>query len=137
MPSRTSAGQEMQTRRTAVELNALHSVKQYFSSPSIRFAVRHHGLELHAAVVNSRTGEVDFIGQHPQQAELLDEARYPGQQGTVARPQTRYSTHAIDTLRFRWVRVGANNASDRAHFGRGGSHFTISCANDAVNGGCG
>ena len=37
--------------------------------------MRHFGLEVHACVLNERTGEVDFVGRHPQQAELLNEAR--------------------------------------------------------------
>ena len=43
----------------------------------VRNAVRHHGLELHGAILDATTGEVEFIGRHPQEAELMNEERQP------------------------------------------------------------
>jgi hypothetical protein len=66
------------------------------------YAMRHYGLELHGAILNERTGEVDMVGRHPQQAELLKEDRYlvkcnPNPPKPVAAPSIDVtpSTHSI------------------------------------------
>jgi carbonic anhydrase len=86
-PAATAAGRVNKIRQLSVELNVLYTIEQLMSSPTIRYAVRHFGLEVHACVLNERTGEVDFVGRHPQQAELLNEARYPGQKANMEPPK--------------------------------------------------
>lgn len=72
--SLTAAGREMRIRKMAVELNALYTAEQLLRHSSvIRDAVRHKQLELHMGILNEATGEVNFIGMHPMQTELLRE----------------------------------------------------------------
>ena len=70
-PAATAAGHEMKVRQLTVELNILYTIEQLLCSPIVCNAVRHHGLEIHAAILNETTGEVDFVGRHPRQEQLL------------------------------------------------------------------
>ena len=56
-------------------------------SPVIREAVRSHGLELHAGVLHSRTGEVEFIGRHPKEKELMSEKLQPQEHVTLMKEE--------------------------------------------------
>jgi len=68
----TTGGRQLRVEQTATELNALYTIKQLLvHSPIIRAAAKSGSLELHAAVLDSSTGRVDFVGQHPLVAELL------------------------------------------------------------------
>ena len=78
-PATTAAGREIKLMQLASELNALYSIEQLMCSPIIREAVRSRGLELHAAVLHSRTGEVEFIGRHPLEAAFMSEELQPQQ----------------------------------------------------------
>jgi len=70
--ARTSAGRDMKVRRLTVELNALYTVEQLLRhSKIIRQAVRDGAIEIHAAILHEGTGEVEFIGVHPQQKDLI------------------------------------------------------------------
>jgi len=75
-PALTAAGRLMKIHHLSVELNALYTIEQLMTSPVIRRAVGHFGLEVHAAVLNEKSGEVEMVGKHPQQDELLNEERY-------------------------------------------------------------
>jgi len=70
-PSLTSAGKDTLMRKLAVELNALYTIEQLLTSPIIAKAVKEDGLELHASVLDCTSGKVNFIGEHPMQAEIL------------------------------------------------------------------
>jgi len=71
--ARTSAGRNMKVRRLTVELNALYTVEQLLRhSKIIRQAVRDGAMEIHAAILHGR-GEVEFIGAHPQQKDLISD----------------------------------------------------------------
>jgi len=70
-PSLTSAGRDTLMRKLAVELNALYTIEQLLTSPIIAKAVKEDGLELHAAVLDCTSGKVNFLGEHPMQAEIL------------------------------------------------------------------
>jgi len=101
-PALTVAGRSMKIRQLSVELNVLYTIEQLMTSTTIRYAMRHYGLELHGAILNERTGEVDMVGRHPQQAELLKEDRYlvkcnPNPPKPVAAPSidATPSTHSI------------------------------------------
>ena len=74
--SLTAAGREMHLKQLAVELNVLYTIQQLLCSRAVREAVRGGGLELHGAVLDELTGEVEMIGRHPQEDNLLDEAQY-------------------------------------------------------------
>jgi len=68
----TTGGRQLQVEYTATELNALYTIKQLLiHSPIIRDAAKNRGLELHAAILDSTTGKVDFVGQHPLVEYLL------------------------------------------------------------------
>jgi len=67
----TAAGRDVKIQQLAVELNALYSIEQALRSPIIRTAVRDQGLELHAAILHQRTGQVEFIGEHPQLQDIM------------------------------------------------------------------
>jgi len=68
----TRGGRRMQIEQTATELNALYTIEQILThSPIIRDAAKNRGLELHAAILDSTTGKVDFVGQHPLVEYLL------------------------------------------------------------------
>jgi len=70
----TAAGREMKIRQLAVEFNALYTVEQLLlHSKVIRGAVRRKELEVHMGILNSGSGEVDFLGTHPMQQELLQD----------------------------------------------------------------
>jgi len=74
----TSAGREMKARQLAVEFNVLYTIEQLILNSSvIRQAMRKNGLEVHGAVLDEMTGEVDFLGSHP----LADELAHFGQLG--------------------------------------------------------
>ena len=89
-PAVTAAGREIKVMQLASELNALYSIEQLLCSPIIREAVRSHGLELHAGVLHSRTGEVEFIGRHPMEAAFLSEKLQPQQyERLLKRARTR------------------------------------------------
>eukprot|EP00404_Azadinium_spinosum_P027219 CAMPEP_0180675424 /NCGR_PEP_ID=MMETSP1037_2-20121125/66742_1 /TAXON_ID=632150 /ORGANISM="Azadinium spinosum, Strain 3D9" /LENGTH=926 /DNA_ID=CAMNT_0022704801 /DNA_START=60 /DNA_END=2840 /DNA_ORIENTATION=- len=67
----TAAGRDVKIQQLATELNAFYTIEHILRSPIIRKAVRENCLELHACVLQERTGEVEFIGEHPRLAELL------------------------------------------------------------------
>ena len=79
----------MKIMQLASELNALYSVELLLCSPIIHEAVRSHGLELHAGVLHSRTGEVEFIGRHPMEAELMSDELQPQQYKMLKKRRTR------------------------------------------------
>jgi len=67
----TSAGREMKARQLAVEFNVLYTIEQLIlNSQIIRHAMRKSGLEVHGAVLDEMTGEVDFLGPHPLAEQL-------------------------------------------------------------------
>ena len=76
-PAVTAAGRDMKIAQIANELNTLYTIEQLMRSAIVRNAVRHHGLELHGGILDATTGEVEFIGRHPQEAELMNEERQP------------------------------------------------------------
>ena len=88
----TTAGREMKIRQLSVELNAFYTIEQLLTSPIIRNAVRHHGLQLHAAILNEHTGVVDFVGQHPMQSDQRlmahQGSHQPGSPDEVKLPRT-------------------------------------------------
>lgn len=56
----------------AVPANAMRTVYDLLSNSSaLRTAVRSGNVKIVAAVYDLQTGQVDFLGEHPQQAELL------------------------------------------------------------------
>ena len=67
----TEAARTEYKREIAVELNALYTIEQLLSSPVVSKAVKEDGLELHAAMLDTSTGEVKFLGQHPMQEALI------------------------------------------------------------------
>jgi len=70
--ARTTAGRGQQVRKLTVELNALYTVEQLLRhSRIIRSAVIAEQMEIHVAVLHEHTGEVEFVGMHPMQSELL------------------------------------------------------------------
>eukprot|EP00448_Togula_jolla_P019674 CAMPEP_0170574018 /NCGR_PEP_ID=MMETSP0224-20130122/3075_1 /TAXON_ID=285029 /ORGANISM="Togula jolla, Strain CCCM 725" /LENGTH=713 /DNA_ID=CAMNT_0010896645 /DNA_START=25 /DNA_END=2163 /DNA_ORIENTATION=- len=70
--SSTAAGRDIKIQQLFVELNALYTLEQLLRhSQIIRTAVKCHGLELHVAVLNEATGEVEFLGTHPMHEHLL------------------------------------------------------------------
>jgi len=72
----TAAGRDLKIQQLTVELNALYTIEQLLKSNIIRTAVKQDGLELHAAVLNARTGKVDFLGEHPALSAFMDDARF-------------------------------------------------------------
>ena len=86
-PATTAAGRDMKVSQLASELNALYTIEQLMCSPVIREAVRSRGLELHAAVLHSRTGEVEFIGRHPKEKELMSEKLQPQEHVTLMKEE--------------------------------------------------
>jgi len=71
----TAAGRDIQIQRLTVELNTFYTIEQLLRSPIVRAAVR-DGLELQAAILNGKTGQVDFIGQHPALEAFMDDSMY-------------------------------------------------------------
>jgi hypothetical protein len=71
----TAAGRDIQIQRLTVELNTFYTIEQLLRSPIVRAAVR-DGLELQAAILNGKTGHIDFIGQHPALEAFMDDSMY-------------------------------------------------------------
>jgi len=61
----TAAGKTRKIKKLAVELSALYTIEQLLASPVIRNAVQSHAMEMHIAMLNKRTGRVEFLGEHP------------------------------------------------------------------------
>lgn len=66
----TAAGRDVKRQHLAEELNLLYSIEQVMRSPIIRSMVERGALELHAAMLDESTGELDFLGEHPMVKEL-------------------------------------------------------------------
>lgn len=79
-PTGTAAGRALREKRLTVELNVLYSIEQLLVSPIIRNAVIDGDVELHGAIMNRQTGEVEFLGEHPQLDKIIDQ--YEQQQAT-------------------------------------------------------
>lgn len=71
----SAASRDLLTQRLTVELNVLYTIEQLCRSSIVRAAVK-DGLEMHGAILNAQTGQVDFIGQHPALDAYIDEAMY-------------------------------------------------------------
>jgi carbonic anhydrase len=71
----TAAGRDLQIQRLTVELNVFYTIEQLLRSSIVRDAVR-DGMEMQGAVLNSQTGHVEFIGQHPQLTAVMDDVVY-------------------------------------------------------------
>jgi hypothetical protein len=56
-------------------LQVFYTIEQMMRSKILRDAVN-DGLELHGAILNSQTGMVDFLGEHPALSAFTDESRY-------------------------------------------------------------
>eukprot|EP00425_Heterocapsa_triquetra_P038455 CAMPEP_0195084184 /NCGR_PEP_ID=MMETSP0448-20130528/24920_1 /TAXON_ID=66468 /ORGANISM="Heterocapsa triquestra, Strain CCMP 448" /LENGTH=204 /DNA_ID=CAMNT_0040117469 /DNA_START=3 /DNA_END=617 /DNA_ORIENTATION=+ len=68
----TAAGKQMKVTQLAVELNALYTIECLMTfSETVREAVRTGKLELHAAMLDRLTGQVEFIGEHPMVDTLV------------------------------------------------------------------
>jgi len=63
----TAAGRDRIIKKLTIELNLLYTIEQLLVSKE---AVR-ESLEIHAAVLSSRTGLVEFIGEHPMLDEIV------------------------------------------------------------------
>lgn len=68
----SAAGHERQIKTLTVQMNTWYTIQQLLVSKTIRQAVR-DGLEMHGAVLSSRTGEVRFLGEHPCLDEILSQ----------------------------------------------------------------
>jgi len=68
---KTSAAARSRMKQLTVELNAFYAIEQMLASPVIRHAAMYQGLQLHVALLDELTGEVDFIGEHPKLYDLL------------------------------------------------------------------
>eukprot|EP00929_Paragymnodinium_shiwhaense_P013089 TRINITY_DN120949_c0_g1_i1.p1 TRINITY_DN120949_c0_g1~~TRINITY_DN120949_c0_g1_i1.p1 ORF type:complete len:799 (+),score=220.48 TRINITY_DN120949_c0_g1_i1:59-2398(+) len=69
---RTSAGKGMEIMRLATELNVLYTIERLLGGNAVvRNAVKYDGLQVHGALLDKNTGEVQFFGPHPMQDELL------------------------------------------------------------------
>lgn len=66
----TKAGRTSAIRQLATELNAFYSIEQLLRSKVIREAAL-NGLELHATLVDEKSGALKFLGQHPALDGLL------------------------------------------------------------------
>jgi len=71
----TAAGRDIQIQRLTVELNTFYSIEQLLRSSIVRAAVR-DGLELQSAILNGKTGEIEFLGQHPSLDAFMNEEMY-------------------------------------------------------------
>lgn len=68
----SEAARQGRMKRLAVELHALYTIEQLLLfSPIIREAVVKSRIELHVGLLDEHTGEVEFIGEHPMQHELI------------------------------------------------------------------
>jgi len=67
----TAAGRDLKTRQLATELSAFYSIELLLNSKRIRDQVDAGLLELHAAVTDSTTGRVRFLGEHPMQEKMM------------------------------------------------------------------
>jgi len=72
----TAAGRDLQVEKLTTELNAYYTIEHLMRSKIIREAVKSHGLELHAAILQADTGKVDILGEHPAIEAFIDESRY-------------------------------------------------------------
>jgi len=73
-PGLTAAGKELLITQLATELNCLYSMELLLKSKVIRDCVLAGKVELHAAVMDSGTGKVRFLGEHPRQLEIIQAA---------------------------------------------------------------
>lgn len=68
------AAKQRRMKDLAVELNAFYTIEQLIMGSSIiRDAVVANKFELHVALLDEQTGEVEFIGEHPMMDELMAE----------------------------------------------------------------
>lgn len=67
----SQAERDQRARHLAVELNCFYTIERLLQSPVLRDEVRFKGLELHAAIFDGRTGQVEFIGQHPMIHDIV------------------------------------------------------------------
>jgi hypothetical protein len=70
----TSAGNDIKVMQLATELNCLFSMELLLGSQIIRDMVLTGRVELHAALMESETGKVRFLGEHPRQLEVIQAA---------------------------------------------------------------
>jgi len=73
-PNLTAAGKEILLTQLATELNCLYSMELLLKSKVIRDCVLAGKVEVHAAVMDSGTGKVRFLGEHPRQLEIIQAA---------------------------------------------------------------
>jgi len=71
----SAASRDLLTQRLTVELNVLYTIEQLCRSAIVRAACK-DGLEMHGAILNAQTGNVDFIGEHPALAAYVDDSMY-------------------------------------------------------------
>jgi len=89
----TAAGEELLVRNLALELNCLYSMEMLLKSRIVRERVLSGAIELHAAVMDSNTGKVRFLGGHPRQGEVMlagqlrDKAYASGMAATLPREE--------------------------------------------------
>jgi len=72
--SLSAAGRELRITQLATELNCLYSMELLLKSKVIRDMVLAGKVELHAAIMESGTGKVRFLGEHPKQLEIIQAA---------------------------------------------------------------
>ena len=69
--SLTAAGREIKAQRLTTELNCLYSMEMMLASKNIRDMVRTGEVELFAAIMETGTGKIRFIGPHPRQDDVI------------------------------------------------------------------
>ncbi|EOD23420.1 hypothetical protein EMIHUDRAFT_239690 [Emiliania huxleyi CCMP1516] len=69
--SLTAAGREIKAQRLTTELNCLYSMEMMLASKNIRDVVRTGEVELLAAIMETGTGKIRFIGPHPRQDDVI------------------------------------------------------------------
>lgn len=100
----TAAGEELLVRNLALELNCLYSMEMLLKSRIVRERVTSGKIELHAAVMDSNTGKVRFLGGHPRQEEVMlagqlrDTAYASGMTATLPREQWATSFQLLDDV---------------------------------------
>jgi len=87
----TAAGEETLLRALATELNCLYSMEMLLKSKVVRDKVSSGTVQLIGAIMDSGSGKVRFIGEHPRQsdivraAELRDRVYAEGMTSTIPR----------------------------------------------------
>lgn len=70
-PDMSTATRQRRMKKLTVELNAFYIIEHLLYSRIIHNAVNKGELELHVGLLDEQSGEVEFIGQHPELDSLL------------------------------------------------------------------